>query len=84
MEEIAEGTRFVIDGQVFTYIGDGEDAIGTAGRTPPGRRLGLARGVPEGRAPEPGARLITGAPLPAGDTDAGPNRLHRQKHRPLG
>ena len=28
MEEIAEGTRFVIDGQVFTYIGDGEDADG--------------------------------------------------------
>jgi len=28
VEEIAEGTRFVIDGQVFTYIGDGEDAAG--------------------------------------------------------
>lgn len=28
MEEITEGTRFVIDGQVFTYIGDGEDASG--------------------------------------------------------
>jgi hypothetical protein len=28
VEEIAEGTRFLIDGQVFTYVGDGEDAAG--------------------------------------------------------
>ena len=66
MEEIAEGTRFVIDGQVFTYIGDGEDAAGQPVAHLRGGDSDSLEEYPKEALQEPRARLSHGpvAPYP--------------------